>query len=140
MDRELTYRRLAIGCRFIRQGAEYIATNIDQTFPIENGVLPGAGSMIAALSACAGKEPAVNLGKPESLMFEQAMEEAGIPASQSAFFGDRLETDILGGNKAKMTSVLVYGGITSKEDVKNITDPCMLPDIELQSLEEIFEK
>ena len=89
MDRKLTYDRLAIGCRFVRQGAEYIATNVDQTFPIENGVLPGAGSMIAALSACVGKKPAIILGKPESLMYEQAMEETAISAEKSAFFGDR---------------------------------------------------
>jgi 4-nitrophenyl phosphatase len=139
MDRKLTYNRLAIGCRFIRQGAEYIATNVDQTFPIENGILPGAGAMIAALSACAGKQPAISLGKPESLMYEQAIEEAGVTAEKSAFFGDRLETDILGANRSKMTSVLVYGGITSKNDLEKTEDPCMFPDIELQSLLEIFE-
>ncbi|MCG3219498.1 MAG: HAD-IIA family hydrolase [Candidatus Heimdallarchaeota archaeon] len=139
MDRKLTYDRLAIGCRFIRQGAEYIATNVDQTFPIESGVLPGAGSMIAALSACVGKQPAIILGKPESLMYEQAMEETAISAEKSAFFGDRLETDILGANRSKMTSVLVYGGIASKEDLAKTDDPCMFPDIELQSLLDIFD-
>ncbi|MHA1910086.1 MAG: HAD-IIA family hydrolase [Candidatus Kariarchaeaceae archaeon] len=139
MDRKLTYDRLAIGCRFIRQGAEYIATNIDKTFPIEKGVLPGAGSMIAAVSACAGKQPAIVLGKPESLMYEQAIEETDVSAEKSAFFGDRLETDILGANRAKMVSVLVYGGITSKEDLGKTEDPCMFPDIELQSLLEIFD-
>ena len=139
MDRKLTYDRLAIGCRFIRQGAEFIATNVDQTFPIEKGILPGAGSMIAAISACSGKQPAIVLGKPESLMYEQAIRETSVTADKSAFFGDRLETDILGANKVKMTSVLVYGGITSKEDLAKVDDPCMFPDIELQSLLEIFE-
>ncbi|MFV2015282.1 MAG: HAD-IIA family hydrolase, partial [Candidatus Heimdallarchaeota archaeon] len=62
MDRSLTYERLTIATRFIRNGARFIATNPDKSFPTKRGLEPGAGSMIAALEASSDQIPEIILG------------------------------------------------------------------------------
>ncbi len=115
-DRELTYAKLAQATVYIHAGAAFIGTNPDRTWPSERGQLPGAGSILAALEAATGIEPTI-IGKPSPLMLEMAMERMGANAGATAMMGDRLETDILGGLNAGLTTILLLSGITSSGDL-----------------------
>jgi HAD superfamily hydrolase (TIGR01450 family) len=75
-DDGFTYHKLAQASLAIQAGALFIATNEDATFPSGNHLLPGAGSLVAAVSTASGKSPVV-LGKPHSMMMDVIREECG---------------------------------------------------------------
>jgi 4-nitrophenyl phosphatase len=116
LDREFTYERLNRAMQAIRAGARFIATNADATLPVEDGLLPGAGSVIAAIATASGKLPTV-IGKPETLMMTTAVAQLGVSASKTVMIGDRLDTDILAAARAGLTTALVLTGITSRDDL-----------------------
>ncbi len=86
----------------------WIATNTDWTIPVARGIAPGNGTLVSAVHTAAGRLPLV-AGKPEVAIFEEAIARFG--ASKPLFIGDRLDTDILGANRAGIESVLVLTGI-----------------------------
>jgi 4-nitrophenyl phosphatase len=114
IDRTLTYDKLRRATLDIRAGAKFIGTNPDKTLPTEEGSVPGAGSILAALETASGVTPTV-IGKPARPMFDIALEMLGTPRGQTAMLGDRLETDILGAQQAGLKSILVLTGITTRE-------------------------
>jgi 4-nitrophenyl phosphatase len=117
LDYHFNYDSLQRACSSIRHGAHFIATNADATIPIEGGELwPGAGSIVAAISTCAGVEP-VLIGKPNTYMAEMALEKLELDRTEVLCVGDRLETDILFGARAKMPTALVLTGVSSREDI-----------------------
>jgi len=118
LDTHINYQKLANAATLIRSGARFIATNTDTTYPGPHGFLPGAGTIVAAVAAASGAEPLV-IGKPQPAMFEQAMERMGTQPQETLCIGDRLETDILGGQNAGCLTGLVLGGISSLEQAKN---------------------
>jgi 4-nitrophenyl phosphatase len=113
MDFMVCYERLAQATLHIRAGAQFIGTNPDKTFPSERGIVPGAGSLLALLETATGVRPTV-IGKPETAMMQQAMARMGAQPSRTAVLGDRLETDILAGQRAELTTLLVLSGITDR--------------------------
>ncbi len=115
-DWELVYETLRVACLAIRNGADYVATNADVTFPTPEGLVPGAGSIVAALVASGGKEPVV-VGKPSPVMVERSLSQLGTEAARTVMLGDRLDTDILAGQRAGCRTVLVTTGISSVEDI-----------------------
>ncbi len=72
-DRGINFEKLKTACLAIRDGAIFVGTNPDKTYPLENDIIPGAGSILAALVAATDVEPIV-VGKPEPIMFEQALD------------------------------------------------------------------
>ena len=115
-DRQLTYDKLAEATLHIRAGARFIGTNPDRTWPSERGLIPGAGPILAALEVATDIEPTI-VGKPSPLMFQTALDRLGADASTTAMLGDRLETDILGGHNAGLTTILVLSGVTTSDDL-----------------------
>ena len=95
-------------------GIPWVATNTDWTIPQERGIAPGNGTLVSAVHTAVGRLPVV-AGKPEVAIFD----EAGGASRRSAplFIGDRLDTDILGANRAGMPSVLVLTGIDKAKQV-----------------------
>ncbi len=118
LDQRFSYDTLARALTAIRQGARFIATNTDATLPVENGVLPGAGSIIAAIATASGSQPTV-VGKPETLMMEAGVAQLGSQASRTVMIGDRLDTDILAAQRAGLATALVLTGVTTREDLVN---------------------
>ncbi len=116
MDRHFTYAKLSLASQAIRSGARFISTNQDATYPTEEGLLPGAGSIVAAVRTASGRAP-INMGKPSRRIFSMCSEILGIPAHRTAVIGDRVETDIIGGRKVGMVTVLVLSGVTAEEKV-----------------------
>ncbi|MBU5595017.1 TIGR01457 family HAD-type hydrolase [Amphibacillus sp. MSJ-3] len=121
LDRNITYEKLTIGALAIRNGAKFVATNGDVALPTERGLLPGAGSLISVLSVTTGVNP-VFIGKPESIIVEQALEVIGTSKEATLMVGDNYATDILAGIHAGIDSLLVFTGVTKKEDLKSIVE------------------
>jgi 4-nitrophenyl phosphatase len=115
-DRELTWQKLATATLLIRDGAGFIATNPDRTFPMENGLVPGNGAQVAALITATDVTP-VMAGKPGPLLYERALARMGVTAEETLVIGDRLDTDILGGLRLGTPTVLVLSGITRADEL-----------------------
>jgi 4-nitrophenyl phosphatase len=112
----LTYEKLKRATFQIRAGADFIGTNPDKTFPTPEGLTPGAGSVLAAIAAATDRQPIV-IGKPETSMLETALRIMGTPAAQTLMVGDRLDTDILGGQRAGMKTAFVLSGVSTRADI-----------------------
>lgn len=117
MDRSFSYETLATAQKAIRDGALFVATNRDATFPTEDRLLPGAGSIVAAVAEAAEQEP-VLMGKPGLALAEILAMATGVPAKETLFVGDRLSTDIAMGKAAGMVTALVLTGVTGADGLR----------------------
>ena len=115
-DRRLTWEKLARATLLIRSGAGFIGTNPDVSFPGEEGLVPGTGAELAAIQVATGVEPLV-IGKPEPWLYREAMRRMGAAPETTGVLGDRLDTDILGGVRLGLFTVLVLSGITTRDDL-----------------------
>lgn len=115
-DRELNFAKISRAAKLVRGGARFIATNLDPTRPAPEGLLPGTGALISPIVVAAEQKP-VAIGKPEPTMYELAMAEMGADPATTAALGDRLDTDILGGQRAGLTSILVLSGSTTPAEL-----------------------
>lgn len=98
----------------VRAGAFYVATNLDATLPQERGQMIGNGSLVAAVVNATGVEP-VTSGKPKPDMYELTVESTG--AKQPMAVGDRIDTDIMGANRAGILSIHVLTGVSTARDI-----------------------
>ncbi|MCP4359565.1 MAG: HAD-IIA family hydrolase [Chloroflexi bacterium] len=114
--RDITYDAFAAGTILINKGAQFVGTNPDVTFPSEWGNLPGAGSFIALIQTATGVEPII-IGKPGPIIFQDALSRLGGTGENTAMVGDRLSTDIAGGQAAGMKTILLLSGISSRDDL-----------------------
>jgi 4-nitrophenyl phosphatase len=119
MDRGLSWDKLATATLNIRAGARFIGTNPDATFPTERGITHGNGAVLAAIQAATGVAPII-IGKPEPIMYQLAMTRLGVAPAETAAIGDRLETDILGAVRARIRSVFVLSGVSSREQLAGL--------------------
>ncbi len=123
IDFNLSYNKLKHATLLIQQGAKFVGTNGDVTFPAEEGFYPGAGAVLAAIQAATKEKPTI-VGKPERLMFDIAVQKMGVQPQHTAMVGDRLETDILGGQRAGLKTILVTTGVDNKNTVsKTVIQP-----------------
>lgn len=116
-------------------GIPWIATNMDWTIPVARGIAPGNGTLVSAVHAAVGRLPVV-AGKPETPIFEEAKRR--FCADRPLVVGDRLDTDILGANRAGMASALVLTGIDHPKQVL-AADAKSRPDFVLGDLRELHE-
>lgn len=120
LDREFRYETLYRAQQVLLRGAEFIATNRDGQYPMENGVIPGGGSIVAAIAVAAGLEP-TTMGKPEPLGLQTILNRAGVWPGEAVMVGDRLDTDILCGNRIGVPTVLVLTGVTTRAEAEAAT-------------------
>jgi len=125
LDLEFTYAKLKAGNRAIRNGARFIATNADATLPTEEGLVPGAGSIISAMATATGVHP-VLIGKPEPTTLLSSARFMGLEPTHCVMVGDRLDTDILAGSRAGMLTALVLTGVSARADIASAE---ALPDL-----------
>lgn len=109
--RTATYEHIAACQREIRNGARFIATNRDATYPVEGGqVIPGAGTLVAAVATAAECEPEV-IGKPEPYLVEEILRRTGFTPEEAVMIGDRPDTDLVAARRARVPAVLVLSGV-----------------------------
>ena len=114
MDRGISYAKLRRAALLIRGGVPFYATNPDCTFPTPEGLIPGAGALVAALAAATDIQP-IFAGKPSPALLELALERLGTAKDETLVVGDRLETDIAGGQAIGCPTALVLSGVTRWE-------------------------
>ncbi len=134
LDLHLTYEKLRRATLLIRAGARFIGTNPDRTFPGSDGLTPGTGAILAALEAATDTPPTV-IGKPERWLLEEGMRRLGADPAHTAILGDRLDTDILGGHRLGLTTLMVLTGVHGPEEVaaSNVQPDALFQDLrELQ--------
>ncbi len=150
LDRDFKYENLAIAQKCLLEGhAQFYATNTDVTLPAARGFLPGAGVMVNALETCTSKKPVKIFGKPQPFGIRMILNVTNTSAKEACIFGDRLNTDILAGNRAGITTVAVLTGVTTKEYIEELRkkskeldtfDKNLIPDLVINHLGEIFKK
>ncbi|HEX4464116.1 MAG TPA: HAD-IIA family hydrolase [Solirubrobacterales bacterium] len=127
--REFDYAELLTATFALRAGASLFATSRDPTLPMPGGAWPGTGATLAAVETASGKTAEIG-GKPERHLFDQARALiAG--AERVAMVGDRVASDIEGGRRAGLATVLVLSGATSREEAASAAPP---PDLVLDDL------
>lgn len=114
LHRDTGWHELAEACVAINAGALWVACNVDPTLPTERGLLPGNGSLVAALRVATGHDPVV-AGKPATPLMDEAVRTAG--ATHALAVGDRLDTDIAGAVAAGLDSLLVLSGVTTPKEL-----------------------
>ncbi|MGY0486348.1 HAD-IIA family hydrolase [Streptomyces sp. WG-D5] len=114
--RTYSFEALTKAIRLINGGARFIATNPDNTGPSTEGVLPATGSVAALITKATGKDPYF-VGKPNPLMMRTGLNAIGAHSESSAMIGDRMDTDVLAGLEAGMTTYLVLTGLTGQSDI-----------------------
>ncbi len=115
-DRGFNYQKLAAAVRLIDRGARFVATNTDRALRVEGGIVPGSGSLVAAVEAATGVKPLV-IGKPERLLFDMTLKGMGLAAEEVIAVGDNLDTDIPAGAAAGMRTALILTGISTRADL-----------------------
>lgn len=113
VDLDLDYARLSAAAAAIRAGAFFAATNRDPVFPVAQGLMAGAGAMVAALAVAGRKEPDLVVGKPEPGLMLAAAEVVGLEARHAVVIGDGLGTDILAAHAVGARSVLMLTGVST---------------------------
>ncbi len=116
LDRDLNYEMIKRATLLIRAGADFIGPNPDLIYPTPEGLAPGSGMVLAALEATTGCKPKI-MGKPEVRMFLIALERMRLAPHQCASLGDRLDTDIAGGQRSGLKSILVMSGVTGPAEL-----------------------
>ena len=119
--REFDYAELLTATRALQAGAALFGTSRDPTLPMPGGAWPGTGATLAAVETASGKRAETG-GKPEPYLFDQAR--ALIPgATRVAIVGDRIASDIEGGRRAGLATVLVLTGACTRAEAEAATPP-----------------
>ncbi|MEL3974294.1 TIGR01457 family HAD-type hydrolase [Rossellomorea oryzaecorticis] len=121
IDRGINYEKLALACLGVRNGATFISTNGDIAIPTEKGLLPGNGSLTSVVTVSTQTQP-IFIGKPESIIMEQALEVLGVSKEETLMVGDNYDTDIKAGMNAGLDTLLVHTGVTTKEILKQMEE------------------
>ncbi|NVM28043.1 MAG: HAD-IIA family hydrolase [Candidatus Helarchaeota archaeon] len=137
LDRDFTFQMLTVALIAISKGAKFIATNDDPTLPTEHGLLPGAGTLVSALTTAVGHSPIITIGKPNPFMIEFILKQENADPSMAIIVGDRYITDIKAGMNAQIGTILVKTG-TGLHELKQISPNEPKPDLVLDSVADLL--
>ena len=122
LDMTVTYEKLSHAHYAICNGAAFIATNLDATFPDSpTTTTPGGGALVAVLTTSTGATPLV-MGKPEPTGLSLIAASWGVSAQSMAMVGDRLDTDIAAANAFGCLSVLVLTGVSTRAEAETVAE------------------
>ena len=138
LDSHFDYQKLSLAMRAIDNGAKFIATNDDPTLPTEHGNLPGAGTMVSALTTAVYHGPIVIIGKPNPFMVQLILKLENKDPSTAVIMGDRYITDIRAGMNAKIGTILVKTG-TGEQELAKISASDPKPDLVLDSIADLLQ-
>ncbi|MDA3859780.1 MAG: HAD-IIA family hydrolase [Melioribacteraceae bacterium] len=133
LDRNYSPQKFEIAKNALTNGAEFFAANIDNTCPVIKGEIVDAGIVISDLESATGKKLIQHFGKPSEFMISTIKRNLKFSVKDYLLIGDRLETDILMGNKIGIDTVLVNSGVANKLD-----NPTCSATFHVNSIEEIL--
>jgi len=119
--RGFDYEELLTAALALQGGAALFATSRDPTLPMPDGYWPGTGAILAAVETASGVAAEIG-GKPEPHLFELARERIAA-AERVAMVGDRVSSDIEGGRRAGLQTILVLSGASSREEAESAAPP-----------------
>lgn len=114
--RTYSFESITAAIQLIAKGARFVATNPDSTGPSPSGPLPATGSVAALITKATGVVPYF-VGKPNPVMIRSALNRIGAHSETTAMVGDRMDTDVVAGIEAGLTTYLVLSGSTRREDI-----------------------
>jgi 4-nitrophenyl phosphatase len=113
LHRNFDFDELDRSSAAVRAGARFVATNLDATYPVAGGMIPGSGAIAAAVATASGRQPDV-AGKPEAPMAAVVRERLG---ATGVVVGDRPTSDGAFANTLGWPFALVLSGVTSDPPV-----------------------
>jgi NagD protein len=113
------YRSVTHAINLVRRGARLIGTNPDISGPVEDGLVPGTGAIMAPIEL-ASESTAYYVGKPNPLIMRNALKHLRCRREETAIIGDRMDTDIIAGIESEIETVLVLTGVTSRQMLPRI--------------------
>ncbi len=130
-DPRFDYAMMRVAANAVRDGARFVASNSDASFPAEDGFWPGAGAILASIEVASGRRAEV-VGKPHASMLD--MIEERLAGRRIAAIGDRPDTDLAGASQRGWATILVLSGVTHRSDVDGIQPA---PDLVLDSIADL---
>jgi 4-nitrophenyl phosphatase len=134
LDLHVTYAKIAEAQRCVLAGALFVCSNRDRAYPVEERLLPGAGSIVAAIEVATGRT-AVCIGKPEPFLFEEVLRRAG--ERDAIVIGDSTDYDMVAAHRVGARGVLILTGLTDASAVEHARGEAV-PDHVITSLHELF--
>ena len=134
-DDRFTFDAMSAAATFVREGAFFVAANDDATYPAPDGLLPGAGAIVASIVTASGRTPIV-IGKPHRPMMEAAASRLE-GCRHIAVVGDQPATDLAGAREMGWATVLVLSGVTDAEEAASLDPP---PDVVVPSIVEFGDR
>jgi 4-nitrophenyl phosphatase len=138
LDLHLTYAKLAEAQRAVLAGAHFVCSNRDRAYPVEGRLLPGAGTIVAAIEVATGAT-ALCIGKPEPFLFQEAIRRAGKQGGRDpvVVVGDSTDYDMVAAHRVGAIGVLITTGLTERDALSDASGDAV-PDRVIHSLEELF--
>ena len=133
---EYTYTKVIRAVHHVRNGARLIGTNPDLTGPVEGGIVPATGALMAPIELATGCK-AYYVGKPNPLMMRHALKRLNMRREDTVIIGDRMDTDIIAGIESDIMTVLVLSGVTARDDIPRFA---YRPNLVLNGVGEIHAK
>jgi glycerol-1-phosphatase len=118
----LNYEELMLATRAVLAGAEMIAAGRDRTYPTTAGPSPGTGMVITGLEY-ATQTTARSVGKPDTLIFQTALDRQSMNPARALMVGDRLDADLAGAAASGLDGAIVLTGVTTRAEAEAATDP-----------------
>lgn len=128
-----TYDRICHAVALVNNGSRLIGTNPDTTGPVEQGIIPATGALMAPIEMATGAK-AYYVGKPNPVMMRSTLKMLECRRENSIIIGDRMDTDIIAGIEAGIKTVLVQTGVTTLESMRQFA---YRPSLVLRSIAEI---
>ncbi len=135
-DYNFNYTKLKAASFYVQSGSVLVGTNSDLTLPSPEGFIPGAGINLRAVEL-ASNQSGIVIGKPEPILYQMALERLGLAPSETLAIGDRIETDIVGAQKAGIHTALVLSGVSTLAHVEDFNPK---PEIIVDDLEDLVFK
>ena len=115
IDVKINFDKMREATLLVRRGIPFFATNPDKTFPTPRGEIPGAGAWVSVITTATGIQP-IYAGKPAPYLIDLARARLGTEKEDTLVVGDRLETDIAGGQAAGCPCALVLSGVSTQAE------------------------
>ena len=115
-DPLFNWSKLAQASAYLQTGVPLVATNPDCANKVSGRLMPENGAQVAALVAAAGvpEDKVVVVGKPSPQLVETIVDKWSLVKSRTIMVGDRLDTDVVFGNRAGIATALVLSGVATR--------------------------
>ncbi|KAI9637914.1 HAD-like domain-containing protein [Dioszegia hungarica] len=134
-DAYINYKKYSKAYTYLKdnEGCHFLLTNQDATFPTNGTTYPGSGAMSAPLVFASKRTPTI-IGKPNKIMMDAIIAEHHFDPAKALMVGDNLSTDIEFGLGSGVRTLLVFGGVTKREQVFGDNASETVPDFVMESL------